>query len=212
MTPSTPQGTRSRARRAGAVATNLAVLAAVLLCAAWLVPSLFGYSRYVITGPSMTGTYDKGSIVFEKQVPVDRLRVGDVVTYLPPADAGVPNLVTHRIVRMQPAQGGGTLLTTKGDNNPTADPWHFQLTDQVQPVVQFSVPHAGWVFVALADREVRMLVVGIPAALVGLVALGQLVGVLRGGKGATAKPVPAPAALGDVAVPPQRPVRPAVSA
>jgi signal peptidase len=179
-----------RTRRAGRVAVNLLVLGAILLSSAWLVPSLFGYTRYVITGPSMTGTYDKGSIVFEKPVPVADLRVGNVITYMPPQDAGVPNLVTHRIVKAEPAKGGGTLFTTKGDHNPTADPWHFQLTDSVQPVVQFSVPHVGWVFVALADRQVRMLVIGVPAALVGLVALTQLVGVLRGSR-PTAPVVPA---------------------
>jgi len=158
---------------------NLLVLALIAGLAAWIAPSLFGYSRYVITGPSMTGTHDKGSVVFEKPVPVSDLAVGDVITYLPPPDSGVPNLVTHRILAMEPAEGGGTVLTTKGDANPTPDPWHFQLVDQEQPVVRFSVPHAGWAFIALAHREVRMLIIGVPAALIALFALLELVGAVR---------------------------------
>lgn len=170
----------SRSRRLVRGAATLALVAVVLGCAAWIVPSFFGYSRYVITGGSMAGTYDKGSLVFEKAVPVEDLKIGDVITYLPPADSGVPNLVSHRILEMEPAEGGGTLFTTKGDANPEPDPWHFLLLDDTQPVVSYGVPYAGWVFMALADREVRMLVIGLPAALIALGALGQLVGAIRG--------------------------------
>lgn len=148
-------------------------------CAVWMVPTLMGYSRYVITSGSMTGTYDKGSIVFEKKVPVADLRVGEVITYMPPASSGVDHLVTHRIFRMQSALGGGTLFTTKGDHNPAADPWHFKLLSKDQGVVQFGVPKAGWLFIALADRQLRMLVIGLPAALIGLGALGQLLSAVR---------------------------------
>jgi signal peptidase len=174
---------------------NLLVLALIAGIAAWIAPSLFGYSRYVITGPSMTGTHDKGSVVFEKPVPVSDLAVGDVITYLPPPDSGVPNLVTHRILAMEPAEGGGTVLTTKGDANPTPDPWHFQLVDQEQPVVRFSVPHAGWAFIALAHREVRMLIIGVPAALIALFALLELVGAVRDSR----RHDPSPAPTGPVA-------------
>ena len=166
-------------RRAGRWAVNLLMLLVVVGGAAWLAPAALGYSRYVITGGSMTGTYDKGSVVFEKPVPVGDLQVGDVITYMPPPDAGVPHLVTHRILRMQPADGGGVLFTTQGDNNPDPDPWHFKLLDSSQPVVQAGVPTLGWVFIALAHREVRMGVIGLPAAVVALMALAELAGAVR---------------------------------
>ncbi|WP_374970615.1 signal peptidase I [Terrabacter sp. BE26] len=174
-----PTERASIARRLSRWSVNLVVFVVIAACAAWLLPSLLGYTRYVITGGSMTGTYDKGSIVLEKPVPVSGLKVGDVITYLPPADSGVSNLVTHRILEMKPAAGGGTLFTTKGDANPKPDPWHFTLVSQEQPVVQLGVPHAGWVLIALADRNTRMMVIGGPAVLIALVALGQLVGAAR---------------------------------
>lgn len=193
MSPKTETGpVRRIARWVG----NLVVLTLVAGLALWIAPSLFGYSRYVITGPSMTGTHDKGSVVFEKAVPVADLRVGDVITYLPPPDSGVPNLVTHRIVAMEPAQGGGTVITTKGDANPTPDPWHFQLVDHEQPVVRFGVPHAGWVFIGLAHREVRMLLIGGPAAAIALVALVELLGAVRQSRRRSSLPA---AAAGPVA-------------
>ena len=154
--------------------TGLLVVA-TLAGLAYLAPSLFGYDRYVITGGSMTGTYDKGSIAFEKKVPVQDLRVGDVITYVPPASSGVSTLVTHRIITMKKLDTGVMQFRTKGDANPDPDSWTFQLVSGEQPVVQHAVPHLGWVFVALADREIRMLVVGVPAGLIALLSAVELV-------------------------------------
>jgi signal peptidase I len=166
-------------RRIGRLLVNVVTVASILVCAAWLVPTLFGYERYVITGGSMSGAFEKGSIAFEKQVPVGDLRVGDVITYMPPPDSGVPNLVTHRIHSVAPAEGGGVLYVTKGDANAAPDPWKFQLTEDTQPVVQQTVPLVGYAFIALADRDTRMLLIGGPAVLVALMALVELARGLR---------------------------------
>lgn len=169
-------------RRAVRWVANILLATVVVACTAWLAPAFLGYERYVITGGSMSGTFEKGSVVFEKPVPVDELAVGDVITYQPPPTSGVSDLVTHRISRVQRAEGGGRLFTTKGDANTKADPWRFELTSPTQPVVEVAVPHVGWAFIALADRETRMLVIGAPAALVALGALVQLVRALVGGR------------------------------
>jgi signal peptidase I len=169
----------SAPRRVAGWTLTTAMVLVTLACLAWIAPSLFGLNRYVITGKSMTGTIDKGSVVFEKPASVDELEVGDIITYLPPPDSGTSSLVTHRIIKMEPAEGGGVLFTTQGDANPQPDPWHFKLVDQEQPVVQASVPYVGWIFIALADRTTRMLLIGIPAALIALHALGQLFGAFR---------------------------------
>jgi signal peptidase len=165
---------RSIAARIGSGLTTLVAIATTLIGIGYLAPGLFGYERYVITGGSMSGTFEKGSVAFEKPVPVDDLAVGDIITYLPPADSGVSNLVTHRIVKSTMLDTGVRQLQTQGDANPDPDPWKFSLPEGTQPVVTYSVPHIGWIFVALADREIRMMVIGIPAALVALTSLVQL--------------------------------------
>lgn len=167
----------SRTGRLGRRLLNAVCLLVTLLAVAFLVPSLLGLQRYAIAGGSMTGTYDLGSIVFDRVVPVSDLRVGDVITYLPPADAGVDNLVTHRIVSIQ-----GDKYRTKGDANPDVDPWTFRLTQATQPRVVASVPYVGWVLLGLQSRHVRMLAIGLPAALVALLSLVQLVRGLRGAR------------------------------
>ena len=166
-------------RRCARLFSSLLLLVVTVGCAAYIVPGLLGYERYVITGGSMTGSIPKGSIAFEKAVPVADLAVGDVITYLPPPASGVSTLVTHRIVALGPGAGGTTVLHTQGDANPDPDPWLFSLTSGTQPVVEHSVPWAGYVFVGLADPQVRLLVIGIPAGLIALVALRDLVIALR---------------------------------
>ena len=133
-----------------------------------------GLQRYVIMGGSMTGTYDLGSVVFEEVVPTSELQVGDVITYVPPADSGITTLVTHRIVSID-----GDEYRTKGDANPDVDPWTFQLTAATQPSVVAHVPYVGFAFMALADRGTRMALIGIPAGLIALWSLVELVRALR---------------------------------
>lgn len=164
----------SAASRVVRTLTNVCLIALTVACTAYLVPSFLGYERYVITGGSMTGSISKGSIAFEKPVPVEDLEVGDVITYLPPAASGVGNLVTHRIVELGEDARGASRLRTKGDANDAVDPWTFSLVATEQPVVQFSVPRVGYVLIALADRETRMLVIGVPSAIIALLALVEL--------------------------------------
>ena len=158
---------------------NVLLVAVTLVAAAYLVPTLFGYERYVITGGSMSGTFEKGSIAFEKPVDVSELAVGDVITYQPPANSGVGNLVTHRIVAAGRGEDGARVFRTQGDANADRDPWKFSLDQGSQPVVQLTVPFVGYGLIALADRRTRMLVVGLPAALIALLSLVELAGALR---------------------------------
>jgi len=166
--------------------TTALVVVVILVCAAWLLPSFFGYDRYVITGGSMSGTFEKGSIAFEERVPVEQLQVGDVITYQPPADSGTSSLVTHRIVSIRPGEDGRMLLRTKGDANDSRDPWRFSLSGSSQPVVRHTVPYVGYAFIALADRQLRLILIGGPAAVIGLLALRDLARALR------RKPAPTP--------------------
>lgn len=153
---------------------NLVSVTLTLFAAGFIVPMAFGLERYVITGTSMTGSYDVGSLVFEDVVPVSDLQVGDVITYLPPPDSGVTNLVTHRIVSIK-----GGVFRTKGDAVEKADPWRFRPGGSTQPRVVFSVPKVGHAFIALEDRSVRMALIGVPAGLVALLSLVQVLGALR---------------------------------
>jgi signal peptidase I len=180
-TPGPPIGsTESRAERPGSRLSgwliNVVVFVVAAFAALMLLPALFGLERYVITGDSMEGTHDRGSIVFSEVVPVEDLRVGDVITYEPPPSAGSDGFVTHRILSIRDQGEGRPVLRTKGDANESADPWRFRLPGEEQARAVAGVPYVGYIFGALGVRELRMALIGVPAL---LLAAGLLVGLWR---------------------------------
>jgi signal peptidase len=170
--------TRRRLRRSTRLAGTALLVVTTLASAAFVLAGMTGLQRYAIVGPSMTGTYDLGSVVFDRPVPVSDLHVGDVITYLPPPQSQVPHLVTHRIFSIRHLQGR-TVYRTKGDANPAADPWRFKLDAATQPRVVFAVPYVGFLFMGLSFRIVRILLVGVPAGLIALVSLVEFLRSLR---------------------------------
>ncbi len=164
----------SRARRALRWGGALATVICIALAAILLIPAALGYQRYVIVSGSMTGTYDRGSIVFDREVPVSDLTVGDVITYEPPSGASSEKLVTHRIFRISENGKGERVFRTKGDANESADPWTFTLDKPDQAEVAFSVPYVGFLLAALSIPTVRMLAIGVPAVLVALLILAGI--------------------------------------
>ena len=115
------------ARRIARVVSTLVVAAGLLFGALLVQPAALGWQRYIITSGSMTGTYDRGSLVLDEVVPVGDLRNGDVITYRPPAGSGPAGLVTHRIAAITTDKLGRKTFRTKGDANESADPWTFAL-------------------------------------------------------------------------------------
>jgi signal peptidase len=127
-------------------------------------PLLLHMHRYVITGGSMEPTVHRGAVIFDRVVPVSALRVGDIITFLPP---GHDRQVTHRIVAV--TSGGGTpLFRTKGDANTARDPWLVSLPATGQARYSFQIPYLGYGLVMLAMPAMRMLVLAVPALLIGL--------------------------------------------
>ena len=160
-------------RRAGRLASGAALAAAAVFALAVLVPSLWGWQRYAIVSGSMTGTYDRGTLVLDEVVPSADLRVGDVITYMPPAGAGPDHLITHRIAWIGRDGSGQRSYRTKGDANETADPWTFRL-GATQARVKAGIPHAGTVLTALSGRRGRMIAIALPALLIAAVSLLRL--------------------------------------
>jgi signal peptidase len=162
------------ARRLGRVTCALVVAAGAALGILLIGTALLGWQRYVIVSGSMTGTYDRGALVLDQVVPTASLRVGDVITYHPPAGAGPNELVTHRLVAIAAGPRGERVFRTKGDANPVADPWTFTLPHAHQARVRAGIPFAGFAVAALSSRRLRLLIVGFPAALIALASLAGL--------------------------------------
>lgn len=153
-------------RTLGSIATGVALILAGLM----LLPPLFGLHRYVLVGGSMEPTIHKGSVIFDRVVPVSSLRVGDVITYTPPpgAQGPVAHAVTHRIVWVGRDRFGARAFRTKGDHNHADDPWRFTLHSATQAEETFAIPYVGYAIAALSLRPVRMALIGLPALLIAL--------------------------------------------
>ena len=159
-------------RLAAKLSTLLCLAALLLVIGTLLVPPLLGLHRYVITGGSMTGTIAKGSVVYSIITPTADLKVGDIITFRPPTQS---TLVTHRIIAVEDGPDGARLYRTKGDSNEVADPWNpIKLDGLQQARYAFHIPVLGYVLAALAVRNVRLAVIGLPALLIALSLLWSL--------------------------------------
>jgi signal peptidase len=156
-------------RAAGWTLRGLLIAVCVTAAALTIVPAALGFQRYSIGDASMGSTISKGSIVYDKSVPTSSLKVGDIITYQPPAGVVVAgDRVTERIVKMTAGINGRTVFQTKGDGNATADPWSFSLSDTRQAEVSAHIPYVGYPLNWLATRAVR---VGVVAAIALLIVI-----------------------------------------
>jgi signal peptidase I len=172
--PAVPSNLMRLPRTAGRVALNVVFVAMMACVAIMLVPAALGFQRYVILTGSMTGTYDRGSIVYDRPVPVSDLKVGDPITYSPPPGFTHQARVTHRIWSIHLGPDGERIFKTKGDANRHPDVWQFTLNQATQERVVFHVPEVGYLFLLLSLRDFRIVLVGVPAVIIGLILMLRL--------------------------------------
>ena len=149
------------------------MLAVVLFgyAAALGLPAVAGLHRYVIAGGSMEPNIPRGSIVYDEEVPVGQLRVGDVITFVAPGDT---RPVTHRIHAIGRDRSGARMFRTKGDANTTVDLRPVKFSAATQARVRHHLPYAGWPLLAIASPRVRLLALGIPALLAAFFVLASM--------------------------------------
>lgn len=155
-------------KTASKVTVGLLSGAAVAFAVAYAVLTVVGYKPVAVYSGSMQPTIPIGGLVLDRPIAAKQVRVGDVITFSDPYVKG--RLVTHRVLDILQTPGG-LAYRTKGDANPSRDPWTIRLAGQVGRV-SFTVPVAGYVLYYAHTREVRGL-------LICLAALSLLVGMLR---------------------------------
>lgn len=138
---------------AGAVVTFVVAYAALLA---------IGFKPVAVYSGSMRPTLGVGSLAVDRVVPASSVRVGDVITFNDPYTKG--RLVTHRVAQIVPTKRG-LAYRTKGDANPSRDPWAIRLNDKVGRVA-FDVPLAGYVLYYGHTRETRGLLLIVFAIIV----------------------------------------------
>jgi len=94
----------------------------------------FGYSREEIDSWPIKNGFLKGDALVVKGVKKEDLRVGDVIVFDIP---GQKTPVVHRIIKIE---DNGRIIT-KGDHNPTHDPWEIK---KIHGKVILVIPFLGW--------------------------------------------------------------------
>ena len=95
--------------------------------------SLFGFTAYSVLTGSMSPAITSGAVIVVRAEPIDRLQVGDVITYRP--DTQENTLLTHRIEQKGAEPGGKLYVVTKGDANNSDDRLHVHENSIIGKVV-----------------------------------------------------------------------------
>ena len=128
--------------------SNIFVLILFVLAMATLLPRLAGLQPYNIETQSMAPEYAAGTLIYVKKTDFDKLKPGDVITYVNPEGSAV----THRITEIDNEDRS---LRTKGDANEFEDIMSVAEENIVGKVV-FKVPRLGVVteFLTNAVRSI----------------------------------------------------------
>jgi signal peptidase I len=157
-------------RLAGGLAIWLvAGLAAGLVLAAGA-PVLLGMRSFTVMSGSMRPALGVGDVVVTKKIPARDARVGDVITFQDPGRHS--RLTTHRVVALN-ITGNRMHVSTKGDANDAPERWTVRADGSIGRVV-YHLPLIGYALVWTHGRYARMLLVVIPAVLLGVIELGRI--------------------------------------
>ena len=155
-----------RRRRYARSAKLVAACGALALSAALAVSvvTLHLGVRAVLTG-SMRPDYGPGALLLTERVPVSTAKPGMIVLFVPP---GEHSQYAHRITSVTGPKSA-PVITTKGDANKAADPWHARLVTPYVNEVVGSLPGIGRAIVFLrgTGQIVLALLGGIVAAWAG---------------------------------------------
>ncbi len=155
---------RSAAGRAGSFLSGLLLLTALMLLIAVVVAGANGLRVRVEQTGSMAPVLQPGDLVLVKQVPIDTVRLGDVIG----VRTSSGQVIVHRVKRID-GRPGALHVTTQGDANPTSEAWTIRKGSDVA-LVRGTVPSVGSAVDALKGPFVAfaVLIAGL------LLALSQL--------------------------------------
>lgn len=82
--------------------------------------SILGFRSYYVRTDSMTPTFSAGSWILVKEVPIEQVEPGDILTFR--LKDSKDTIVTHRCINVDTDENGNIQAWTQGDANSGADP------------------------------------------------------------------------------------------
>ena len=168
--------------RALRIGTITLVFVAVLLSVCVFALSATNTARVVpVLSDSMAPSMPVGSVALTLPVARASVRAGDVIVFSDPLEPAIR--VIHRVTHVFTATESSKFsnwssdkifLSTKGDNNTSADPWVVTIADATVWKQTGSVPAVGYAAIWIANPTLRLVLFlggGVAVALWALVAL-----------------------------------------
>jgi signal peptidase len=122
------------------LSTGVIVLVAALAVVLIVIPKMTGSVPLSVLTQSMEPSLPPGTLLVVRPVPVDDIRIGDVVTYQ--ITSGQPAVVSHRVVGVTTSSTGERTFVLKGDANDLADSAPVT-APQIRGVLWYSLPGLG---------------------------------------------------------------------
>ena len=119
------------------------------------------YGAYVIVSPSMVPTIKVQDAVVVKNVAPEKLRKGDIITFISSDSRYAGLTVTHRIIDIEKSDDGKYLFRTKGDNNNTPDD-ALVTADNIDGRVFLKIPKIGYLQYFLSQSYGWLICIVIP--------------------------------------------------
>ncbi len=129
--------------------TSWAIVAVFTLVLVGFSTGLFGVHPSLIGSGSMSPNILVGDIVVAREVPVESVQVGDIITFY---QDGVT--IVHRVIDIQNNAGKITFIT-RGDANDSVDP--PVLVENYRGKVVFWIPKIGWVSIFVRNTLGKIL-------------------------------------------------------
>ena len=149
------------------VAAGLVVLG---LLAITVGPRFLPYQALIVRSGSMSPTIPTGSIIFYTKIPSANVKVGDVIVFQKPGSTN--EKVTHRVYKIG-QDSTGRYFITKGDANGSPDDWRVPAVGTGW-IARFHLPSVGYALVYLQSTLARLLLLVIPAILLGAITLYEI--------------------------------------
>jgi len=149
------------------VAAGLVVLG---LLAITVGPRFLPYQALIVRSGSMSPTIPTGSIIFYTKIPSANVKVGDVIVFQKPGSTN--EKVTHRVYKIG-QDSTGRYFITKGDANGSPDDWRVPAVGTGW-IARFHLPSIGYALVYLQSTLARLLLLVIPAILLGAITLYEI--------------------------------------
>ncbi len=122
----------------GNVYSIILIVVLAILALVMIVPKIMGYDEYAMAKKSMEPTIKAGAMVFDKKVDLEKLEVGDIITY----EVSEDELLTHRITAIDAEK---KTVTTKGDAN-NAEDASLVAYNNILGKYEFNIPFLGYIF------------------------------------------------------------------